>query len=213
MRPLRLIPWVLAAVAPALPQNIHVSFGAVGGAPFSRGAPDSDHDESPRYTIGPAFGVSFREHFGVEFNALYRRLGGSGAWAAGIPGKPPGWSFIVIRTRANSWEFPILGKYYFGRQSQRGRLFLASGCALQRSWTTYTNDATGGLYYPNEWIVNATRTTTSGSSSAAGVLFGGGIAWRNGPVTIMPSFRYTRWGDRSDGASQNQAEILLGLWF
>ncbi len=213
MRRLRLIPWLLAAVAvaPSFPQKIQVSFGAVGGAPFSRGAPDFYHDESPRYTLGPAFGVSFREHFGVEFNALYRRFGSS-AWYEGIP-KPPAWSSGTTRARANSWEFPILGKYYFGRRSRRGRLFLATGCALQRSWTTNTTDETWHVYSPNGWIVGYRRTTTPGSSSVAGFLIGGGVAWRKGPVTLTPSLRYTRWGSRTDGASQNQTEILLGLWF
>ena len=213
MRRLSLIPGLLAAVAvvPSFSQKIQVSFGAVGGAPFSRGAPDLYHDESPRYTLGPAFGVSFREHFGVEFNALYRRLGSSRAVFTELPPRPYSWTFAATRTRANSWEFPILGKYYFGRRSQRGRLFLASGWVLQRSWTVETTDVTWHTYYPP--ADGFRRTTSPGSSSAAGFLIGGGVAWRNGPLTLTPSFRYTHWGARTDGASQNQTEILLSLWF
>jgi len=34
-----------------------------------------------------------------------------------------------------------------------------------------------------------------------------------GTGDLAPSFRYTRWGVRSDGASRNQAEFLLSQWF
>ena len=73
---LSLILGVLVCGLPALAQTPHFSFGAMGGARLSRGAPGgSYHDESRLYTVGPALEVSFGEHIAVELNALYRRFG------------------------------------------------------------------------------------------------------------------------------------------
>ena len=210
MRPLTLLS-CLACALPALPQDLQFWLGAIGGTPFGRGAAGHYHDESPRYTLGPAFSVSFLGHFGVEFNALYRRLGGSQAVAVGLPPRPPGWSSISSRTRANSWEFPLLGKYYFGRPDRAIRVFAAAGGSLQRSWTTVHVDS---VYY--EW--NSSRVvlntaTDSGTSSAVGAVLGGGVAWRAGPLTVSPEFRYTRWGERADGVGRHQPAFVLGLWY
>src|SRR5690242_32560 len=60
-----------------------------------------------RYLVGPTVQFNFPFRFSVEVDALYRRLGYEYNQFAG-PGSP-----TSTRTVANSWEFPVLGKYAF----------------------------------------------------------------------------------------------------
>jgi hypothetical protein len=212
MRRLNLILGVLVCGLPALAQPPHFSFGATGGARLSRGAPGSSHEESRLYAIGPAFEVSFGEHLAVEFNALYRRFGNSHVFPlpAGPSGQPV--AFISTRTRAHSVEFPILGKYYFGRQNPRGRFFVATGYSFQRSWITSSSEVLQ-TSPPSGVDVGVAGLGGPGPPTVVGAAFGAGMARKTGPLTIAPAFRYTRWSTRIDGASRNQLDILLGLWF
>src|SRR6478672_11300929 len=58
-----------------------------------------------RYLVGPTVQLNLPFRFSVEVDALYRRLGYEFDQFAG-PGSP-----TTTRTVANSWEFPVLGKY------------------------------------------------------------------------------------------------------
>ncbi len=218
-----LIPLLLAI--PLLAQTPRLSFGAIGGVRLTDGVPRQD--ESRRYTVGPAIEAGFGDHLAVEFNALYKRYGSSfqplgsvgivggilGVRASGsIIGPPYEYLYYATRSRAHSWEFPLLGKYYFGGRSRTPRLFVQTGYAFQRSWTENAvsmiqkNVETGEVSLFNQKYRSHTPVSV-------GAVFGGGFTRKAGPVTIAPSFRYTRWGVRYDGANRNQAEFLLGLWF
>lgn len=212
MRRLSPILAVLVCGLPALAQTPHFSFGAMSGARLSRGAPGSSHEESRLYAVGPAFEVSFGEHLAVEFNALYRRFGSSNVstFRSGLSGEIV--AFISTRTRAHSVEFPILGKYYLGRRNPRGRFYVATGYAFQRSWIRSTSEVLP-TSPPSGGSVGVHPLGGPGAPTMVGAAFGTGVARKAGPLSIAPAFRYTRWGSRSDGASRNQLEILLGLWF
>lgn len=203
---------VLVCGLPALAQTPHFSFGAVVGARLSRGAPRSSHEESRLYAIGPAFEVSFGEHLAVEFDALYRRFGNSHVFPlpVGPSGQPV--AFISTRTRAHSVEFPILGKYYFGHQNPRGRFFVATGYSFQRSWITSSSEVLQ-TSPPSGVNVGVAGLGGPGAPTVVGAAFGAGVARKMGPLSMAPAFRYTRWSTRIDGASRDQIEILLGLWF
>jgi hypothetical protein len=123
---------------------------------------------------------------------------------------PTGW-LIASRTRAHSLELPILGKYYFGHPDAVYRIFAATGYAFQRSWTSSSSvaialeGATGNVgVHP----VGGVQTPT-----VVGAVFGAGAARKLGPLVISPTLRYTRWGARFDGASRNQTDFLLAVWF
>ncbi len=217
---------------PTLAQTPRLLLGAIGGVPLTEGMPAQD--ESRRYTVGPAIEAGFGEHFAVEFNALYKRLGYKtplsesllySSYLLGIPV-----DLLMSTTRFHSWEFPILGKYYFGSRASRDRFFVQTGYAFQRSWTT--NPYGGSVipavrFYVGDWTAGITdeadrfsRTDSTlitrnlgSSGTTVGAVLGGGLTRKAGPVTVTPSFRYTRWGVRYDGANRNQAEFLLGLWF
>jgi hypothetical protein len=207
-----LILGVLLCGLPALAQTPHFSFGAMGGARLSRGAPGgSYHDESRLYAVGPALEVSVGEHLAMELNALYRRFGNSSV-SASTSGSPSGAMIIMsTRSRAHSLEFPILGKYYFGRRNPRGRFFVATGYSFQRSWIA---SAFGALpATPPSGGTVGVHGISIGPRTIVGAAFGAGATRKAGPLTIAPAFRYTRWGYRPDSASRNQLEILLGLWF
>src|SRR5690606_22565603 len=95
--------------------------------------------ESKRYVVGPSVEFRFfRSKIGIELDALYRRFGSSFGGEFGLPpaeyeGPPPVIEFYV-RSRTNSWEFPLIGKYYFRDGDARWRPFLGTGYVLQLQW-------------------------------------------------------------------------------
>jgi len=213
---------LFVSLAPALAQAPHVSFGAIGGVRLTDGI--ALRDESRPYTVGPAIEARFGGHVAVEFNALYKRLGSG--YFIGVPAAAQGAGLTAVisdvppfeqlysatRSRVHSWEFPVLGKYYFGSRSQRSHFFIQTGYCFQRGWVSSSA----------VWIQRITQTGAIlmqnlnhdfVSSTSVGAVFGGGLARKAGPLTFAPTFRYTRWGVRSDGASRNQAEFLLALSF
>jgi hypothetical protein len=203
---------VLVCELPALAQTPRFSVGAVGGVRLSSGAPEGTHDESPVYTVGAAFEVSFGDHLAAEVNALYQRFGSSSVdyiSSFGLPGNPVALIFLE-RLRANSIDVPILGKYYFGRRNLRGRFFVATGYSFQREWITTTSAVEQVV--PNSGV-GVFAGSIPGTPTLVGAVFGAGVARKMGPLTVMPAFRYTHWGARSDGASRNQLEILLSPSF
>jgi hypothetical protein len=177
---------------------------------LSRGAPEGYHDESRRYTLGPAFEASFGGHLAAEVDALYKRFGSSDVFrlSSGLPDVIPA-AWLSTRGRAHSVEIPILGKYYFEGRNSPGRFFVATGYSFHRSWTTNTSEVLQSDSY-----VEIHGANIGGSvPTEVGAAFGAGWARKTGPLTIQPAFRYTHWGARFDAASRNQVEILLGIWF
>jgi len=205
---------------PALAQTSRFSFGAIGGARLSSGAPAETHDESPVYTVGAAFEVSFGDHFAAEANALYKRFGYSSVSDIVLSTEPegvPGGTSVIVdyilsRTRVNSLEFPILGKYYFGRHNPRGRFFVATGYSFQRS-SINTTSGVEPVNPPGGGTVSIFGGNVPGPPIDVGAVFGAGVARKMGPLAVAPAFRFTRWGFRFDGAGRNQIEILLSLTF
>ena len=95
--------------------------------------------ESKRYMVGPSVeGRFFGAKIGLELDAIYRRLGYSYAGDFGPP--PPDYqgpapiTKFYIRSRANSWEMPLIGKYYFRGREERWRPFLGAGFSLRMQW-------------------------------------------------------------------------------
>ncbi len=212
---------ILVSLVPAIAQVPRFVFGAVGGVRLSD---VGLNDESRRYTVGPSIEAQFGDHLAVEFDALYKRLGSSSRFpglGGGVVGVVVGplsnpvpyeLLYYAFRTRAHSWEFPVLGKYYFGGRSRASRLFVQTGYSFQRSWAT-----TEFTFVERNVESGEIRLMDSKSSSASplavGAVFGGGITRKAGPLTLAPTFRYTRWGWGAGGLGRNQAEFLLGIRF
>ena len=202
--------WVAASVLVLAPPRLgaqSLSVGLKGGAPFTN-ALSSSFNVVPQphaYTIGPMLEVALPFSLAVEVDALYRRTG----YSAATPG-----ATVQGDLRANSWEFPILGKYYLPG-APLVRPYLEGGYAVRR-------------FTSLDGIFRAFDTTFRVSAPLQddlthGVVAGAGLRFRLGPLRVAPGIRYTRWTGRSFEevsargffvrATQNQAEFLVGLSF
>lgn len=201
-----------------------ITFGVKGGAILTNPSTSGRNDESRRYIVGPSFEVKLPGNFAVEVDALYSRIGNSFTFS-----RPLGTNLIVnsgsatldggivttaIRNRGNSWEFPVLGKYYFGRRTSDWRPFVSTGYSFRKIWIT--SNATYAYsnidQYPNVTPITASKNS-SVSDTGVGAVFGGGLSYRAGRVSIAPEFRYIRWGVQSFPTRRNQAQIMLGIRF
>src|SRR4051812_25229176 len=90
-----------------------VSVGVKGGVSIT--SPERYNDESRRYIVGPSVEFRLPYRFAAEIDALYSRTGTSSRfiYSGEFSGMPGSTTDFRIRTRGNSWEFPVLGKYYF----------------------------------------------------------------------------------------------------
>lgn len=171
-----------------------VSFGVKGGANLTDAA--DRYDESRRYVVGPSIEVRLPARFAIEGNALFNRFGASSSLQQGL---------ATGRIRGNSWDFPVLGKYYFSGQSAGTRPFVSSGFAFRKIW-----------FDDGDRRFGQRGTTPFGSSSEVGVgaVFGGGVSLKAWRLHVAPEFRYTRWGGNNYPVTNlNQAQVLLGIQF
>ena len=174
---------------------------AAGNGVFNYTAP------TQRYIIGGVAEVRLPLGLGVEFDALYRRLGYSGSGNLVDV-------FTASATTANNWEFPLLLKYRFHFPVVRP--YLDAGVA----W-----DTLAGL---KQTITGVSRLDLSSTSSPSelkknttmGFVAGGGVDIHAIFLHISPEIRFTRWNSAqiSDAAgllhsNLNQAEFLVGFTF
>lgn len=177
------------------------SLGATGGIMINEGVTQAPH-ESRRYVVGPSVEARFTDRFGLEFNALYRRLGTSSVLNATD-------QTIHTRIRGNSWEFPLLGKFYFSGKENKIQPFVSTGWAFRKIWHD------GDVTTQTLGTTNVTRDRLTGSSdTGVGAVFGGGVRIGQGRISMSPEFRYTRWGAQSGfPTGRNQVDFLLGVRF
>ena len=201
--------FLIAIVAARAASAQTVSIGVIGGVSLL-----DRHDESRRYIVGPSIEFRLPAGFAVEVDALYQRLGDS----ARFFNIPPGVNLLGvsaenltnIRQRANSWEFPVLGKYYFRRASS-WQPFLGAGFAFRtigvHSVTTSpSTDANG---------VPQTSSTKNDFRLGlnAGVVAAAGVRFHAGHFAFLPEVRYTRLGGDGELARKNEAAFVLGISF
>lgn len=171
-------------------------------------------DEFKRYTVGPVIEVKLPHRFAIEAGALYKRTGTSSS----ISLFPPGTSQVDVtlvgvtrRVRGNSWEVPVLGKYYF-RPYRSFTPFLSSGWALRRIWTDVEGVSVGNLQPP---VVPAPYRYSDKSDLGVGAVVAAGARFQYGHFKFAPELRYTRWGaqDAAYRTNRNQLEVLFGITF
>ena len=117
---------------------------------------------------------------------------------------------FVNRNRGNSWEFPVLGKYYLHPPVPRFHPFVSVGADLRTIGSSYdssaaTTDATG--------VSHMTASVLHNRSSDAGVTAGAGLWYRLGALAVLPEIRYTRWSGSENVTSRNETRLLLGINF
>jgi hypothetical protein len=199
-----------------------LSFGVKAGVPFNDAVEGSFglHSEERRYTIGPTVELRLPFSFAAEVSALYKRTGYSTTDSAfGVT--------TNTRVRANSWEFPILLKYYVPGSELPLKPFIEGGYVVRRLFgvdgvaSSFGVDSIAGISVNNTLTLNNSFLTRDNPTS--GVTAGGGLRISLGPLRLSPEVRYTRWIGRafdeqgSRGffvqSQQNQAEFLLGVSF
>lgn len=159
-----------------------------------------------RYIIGGMAEVRLPLGFGVEFDALYRRLHytGSGNLVD---------VFTTSNTTGSNWEFPLLLKYRL--HFPVARPYVAAGVA----WDTIT-----GLKQTVSQVSPVPLDTSSlpelRKKTTMGAVIGAGVDIHAVFLHISPEIRFTRWNAQqiSDAAgllhsNQNQAEFLVGITF
>ena len=191
-----------------------VSLGVKAGVPLTD--PAFGQDESRPYIIGPSVEVRLPAGFAVEASALYQRIGNSASFAplgtilSGVNFVPLSLTSFSNQTRANSWEFPLLGKYYFQRH-RAWQPFVGTGWSLRTvsvhtRGTETTTDASG-VASTFSFSNNYRLGLNVGAVAAAGVRL------HAGRLAILPEFRYTRWGDNNNLIRKNDVRFLLGVSF
>lgn len=190
-----------------------VQFGAIGGVTATNPDPFGN-GESKRYWVGPSVEARFLNgKIGVELDAIYRRFGYSYAGKFGpVPPDYQGPSPITtfyVRARGNSWELPLIGKYYFRTQAANWRPFLGTGYSLNMQWwhtdsTTYRENgsAENGRY--------SSRTDLNiGATAVAGIELK-----TSHHLKFQPQIRYTRWANHgTQSRSLNQVDVGLSFRF
>ena len=207
--PMRLIlPFFLAQLAfgQGLLGN-RVQIGTVGGVSLTESFRGFGINESKRYLIGPSVEVRIHGGFAVELDAIYRRLGSSGAFNSRVSPEGPTYLYS-FKVRGNSWELPVLAKYNFERRIAGMRPFLATGYAFRTGWSKTENRTTNPIATTIIYDSDSRDRLSIGAVAAAGVNL------QAGHLRISPQFRYTRWGDSAGNRRpNNQVDFMVGIHF
>jgi Outer membrane protein beta-barrel domain len=201
---------VLAAVSSAPAQL--VSVGALGGVRLTDGFDFGD--DSRIYDVGGSVEFRLPAGFALEADTLYQRVGYSYgpssvlSIASGLISINNGvlTAGNAFRERANLWEFPLLGKYYFRSRDAAWQPFLGTGFAFR----------TGSLHSDTTDFSTTPFTLFHGDSRfnvQTGAEVAAGIRFRLGPINLLPQARYTYWGQSTQRLSKNEATLLLGVSF
>jgi len=177
----------------------HITFGVESGIPLTDAFSDQttlgvgtivhSFSESKNYVIGPVIELGLPAGFAVEAEAMYRPL--NLTVDSTIAPQPT----IRSVTNITSWEFPILGKYYFFH--------------------------TPGLHpYVEAGPIFRAVGNQASNLSNSGAALGGGVNIQIWKLRIMPELRYERWGHDATvtalttfPSNVNQAEFLIGIGF
>jgi hypothetical protein len=183
------------------------SVGALGGVPVSD---TKGNDESRPYVVGGSAELRLPAGFALEADALYRRLGNSSSFF--LSSSPGTSGYYLNRERGNSWEFPLLGKYYF-RRTSAWQPFVGTGFSFR---TISRHDAN------NISILSGTSVATLLPVPArsdyreplnVGAPIVAGVRFHAGRLALLPQVRYTRWGGDSTLVKKNEVNFLLGVSF
>ena len=199
---------IVTAVAQPVSVGVKVGVPATDALETFRGNQAAYVTNTHRYLFGGTVQLNFPFRFSVEADALYKRLGFEYNQFGGV-GSP-----TTTRTVANTWEFPVLGKYaIFGGPLRpfvdAGANFRhVSGVAQIRTTLAIAN-------------VSVSPVPEFNQDNDIGFVFGGGVELKLGIMRITPEFRYTRWGAENFRdpiaallrTNKNQGDFLLGLTF
>jgi outer membrane protein W len=121
-------------------------------------------------------------------------------------------AIVSNRQRGNSWEFPMLGKYYFGKTESTLRPFLGTGYSFREIW--YNQETTFSVLSgaPLNLIASPSKSSFR-SPLDVGAVFAAGVRAKAGRLAVLPEFRYVRWGGAATTQRKNEVKFLLGVSF
>ena len=218
---------VLAGTFPLAAQGVHA--GLKLGVPltpyFDTGtqvslAGSAEYSAATRrYTLGATVEWRWTGAFGFEGDALYHRMGYV-AIVNLFNSATGAYTNSAIDVKGNSWDFPLLTKYRFGRVV---RPFVAGGGVLRyvgpvrgRGQQT-TGSLVTGTSIPS--VIDTTQPSELRKRFYPGLTAAGGIELGVGRIRVLPEVRYTHWTANVSGLggmlrfAPNQAELLVGILF
>jgi hypothetical protein len=195
-------------------------WGFKAGVPLTPAVETNRGDsEAHPYRVGPTLEIGLLPALALEVSALYRRTGYSADRSSPLVS-------TFTRTRANSWEFPMLAKWYI---SPNGRLrtFISGGYVFRNLWNVEeTVRSRGTNFMTGEPFDITTRTDPQyvlQDNPTHGASAGFGIRFHAGYVQISPQIHYTRWNGQpfneagSQGffahSEQNQWDAMVAVTF
>ena len=219
--------FVLVFALPVWGQDIHA--GLKLGVPFTQyfetGTTGSLHGSAEysaatrRYTLGASGEWRMTHAFGFEADALYHRMGYVGL-VNYFDSANGNFSNSAIDVKGDSWDFPVMAKYRFGRVV---RPYVAGGGVLR-----YVGPVHGRGEQTIGSLVTRTGTTSPLDTTEPselrkrfypGLTVAGGIEIGRARLRVLPEFRYTRWTANISGPNgvlrfaPNQAEFIVGVLF
>src|SRR5579864_1183983 len=188
------------------------AFGGLhGGAHYSAG--------TRRYTLGASVEWHWTHAFGFELDVFYHRFGYAGTIDFFDSGSG-NFDNSTISVRGNSWDFPIMAKYRFGRIV---RPYLAGGGVLRYVGPVHERGVeTIGSLAAGSSMTSAIDTSDPSDFRKRvypGVTVAGGVELPAGRLRVLPELRYTRWTANISGPggllrfSSNQVEVIVGVSF
>jgi hypothetical protein len=155
---------------------------------------------SQRYVVGPTLGLRLPFGFSVEGDALFHRQSLNFGQLSGV---------TVGSAHLDSWEFPAMLKFTAGHH------VVAPVLGVGVSYRHINNFGNSFNAIPS-YLLSGSSTPNS-----VGLVAGGGVRFKAGPVEITPEIRYTHWSGSGLTQSlldilsinQNQAEVLVGFTF
>jgi hypothetical protein len=219
--------FVFVFTLPACGQGIHA--GLKLGVPitqyFETGSTGSLHGSADystatrRYMLGASGEWRLTNAFGFEVDALYHRMGYV-AIVNFVNSANGNFSNSSIDVKGNSWDFPIMAKYRFGRAV---RPYVAGGGVLRHVGPVRgRGEQTIGTLVTRTSSINPLDTTEPSELRKrfyTGLTAAGGIEIGEGRLRVLPEFRYTRWTANITGPggllrfAPNQAEFMIGILF
>jgi opacity protein-like surface antigen len=210
--PLLICPVLILSTVPMLTGGERVSVGVRGGVPLTdafkaaRGSSEAYLTNTKRYLLGPALEVHLPARLTLQVDGLYRRLGYH--YDATGP-------YSYAKTVANSWEFPVLGKFEITPGPVRP--FAEAGVSFRHlSGVRQIRETVSGVTLGR---VEVSEFPEFNKQNDVGFTCGAGLTFKLGAVRISPEFRYTRWGGEAFRdpvrsllrTNRNQGDFILGL--
>ncbi|HYR43919.1 MAG TPA: outer membrane beta-barrel protein [Terriglobia bacterium] len=193
-----------------------VEFGIRGGVPlqpvvdlqedqYFTFAGGRDYIYAPHYMVGSTVMLNFNPQVAIQFDALYKPIRFRSDQINSV-------TSFQTSTRGSWWEFPIMAKFRFTRNSSRP--FANGGISF------YHASGSSHTFYQN--FLNGTQSQFSDPltliGSRVGIVMGGGVEFVVRRIRIAPEARYNQWPFGRSFATgsypqRNQIDLLIGVSF